>query len=153
MQDINKVTVTGRLTRDPETRATPSGAKVTSIRIAVNREYKVRDDYRKETAYIKCEAWQKLGEYLATTHKGQALLIDGYLQFNEFQGKDGVARSELVLRALHVNKLDVQKFQPRDPNADPKFTDADFAEPRRNDAPSGASDAGDVQGEDSGLPF
>ena len=63
MKGFNKVTLMGNLTRDPETRTTPSGQTVTNFSLAVNRTWKGSDGQQQEAvSFINCVAWGKAGE-------------------------------------------------------------------------------------------
>ena len=58
---INKVILSGRLTRDPELRYTPNGASVSSFSLASSRRYKAQDGEWKEiVAFVNVVAWGKL---------------------------------------------------------------------------------------------
>ena len=83
MANLNKVLLIGRLTRDPESRATSGGAAVVSFGLAVNRTYIRRDNNEKveETCFVDIEAWGRTGE---TIHrymkKGRQIFIEGRLK-------------------------------------------------------------------------
>ena len=60
---INRVTVTGRLTRDPEVRYTPSGHAVATLGLAVNRPYRdAAGAWQEETAYLPVVLWDQPAE-------------------------------------------------------------------------------------------
>jgi len=77
--DINTVTVTGNLTRDPELRNLPSGQAVCNIRIAHNERRKnAGGDWTDYPAYFDVTIWSGLGEYLANNlAKGQKVVVNG----------------------------------------------------------------------------
>jgi single-strand DNA-binding protein len=89
--NINRVIITGNLTRDPETRALPSGSSVTSLRVACNGRRQNRDTQQWEDVpnYFDVTVWGAQGEncqrYLA---KGRAVAIDGRLQWREWTEKE-----------------------------------------------------------------
>lgn len=58
--NINKVTIAGRLTRDPDVRFTPSGQAVADITVATTRYYKDKSstDMKEETAFVDVTAWE-----------------------------------------------------------------------------------------------
>src|SRR3989338_8602893 len=72
--DVNRATIVGRLTRDPEVRTTPSGVNVTSFSVATNFVWSDPTGARKEAVeYHNVVAWRKLGEIVAQyMHKGSA---------------------------------------------------------------------------------
>lgn len=104
--NVNKATIVGRLTRDPEVRTTASGQSVTSIALATNRTWKGNDGEKKdETEFHNIVLWGRLaeiaGQYLT---KGQECYIDGRLQTQTYTGKDGVERrsTEIVAENMQM---------------------------------------------------
>ncbi len=91
---FNKVILMGNLTRDPETRTTPSGQNVTNFALAVNRTWRGQDGSQQESvSYINCVAWGKPGEIIAQyTQKGAPLLVSGRLDQRSWE-QDGQKRS------------------------------------------------------------
>ena len=80
MSNYNKVLLMGRLTRDPELRYTPQGIPVTDIGLAVNREYTVGDERRKDTTFVDVTVWRRQAEVLCQyLTKGSPLFIEGHL--------------------------------------------------------------------------
>lgn len=81
---MNKVLLLGRLTKDPELRATPSGVSVTSFTVAVNRRFK-----KDETDFINCIAWRNTAEFISKYFgKGSMIAIVGSIQTGSYE-KDG----------------------------------------------------------------
>jgi single-strand DNA-binding protein len=105
---LNKVLLIGRLTRDPESRYTPSGAAVLNFGIAVNRRFRDQSgEWRDDTCFVNCVAWQKLAERLAETlKKGSAVLVEGRLQSRSWETQDGQKRNTIEVNALSVQSLD-----------------------------------------------
>ncbi len=100
---INQVILMGRLTRDPETRTTPSGKSVTSFSLAVDRIG--QDD---QADFFDVTAWEKTGElvqqYLA---KGRRVLVQGRLRQDSWDDKEtGKKRSRVEVTATDVTFLD-----------------------------------------------
>ncbi len=93
---FNKVILMGNLTRDPETRTTPSGQSVTNFSLAVNRTWRSQDGSNQESvSYIDCVAWGKTGEIIAQyLQKGRALLVSGRLDQRSWE-QDGNKRSKV----------------------------------------------------------
>ncbi|MGD8627786.1 MAG: single-stranded DNA-binding protein [bacterium] len=105
---VNKVMLTGRLTRDPELRYTPSGTAVSSFSIASSRSYKGQDgEWKQQVAFVNCVAWTKLAvlvnEYLK---KGSAVFVEGRLHSRSWETEDGQRRSALEIVAERVQFLD-----------------------------------------------
>lgn len=81
---MNKVLLLGRLTKDPELRATPSGVSVTSFTVAVNRRFK-----KDETDFINCIAWRNTAEFISKYFgKGSMIAVVGSMQTGSYE-KDG----------------------------------------------------------------
>jgi single-strand DNA-binding protein len=106
--NINRVVLTGNLTRDPELRSTPSGTPVCSLRLACNGRRKNNDTNQWEDApnYFDITVWGAQGEnchrYLS---KGRGVAIDGRLQWREFTDKDGNKRQAVDIVAENVQFL------------------------------------------------
>lgn len=93
---FNKVILMGNLTRDPETRQTPSGQSVTNFSLAVNRTWKGQDGQTQEAvSYIDCVAWGRTGEVIAQyMQKGRPILVSGRLDQRSWE-QDGNKRSKV----------------------------------------------------------
>lgn len=105
---VNKVMLTGRLTRDPELRYTPSGTAVASFAVASSRNYKGQDgEWKQAVTFVNVVAWSKLAvlvnEYLK---KGSAVFVEGNLNSRSWETEDGQKRSILEIRAQTVQFLD-----------------------------------------------
>ena len=107
MSSLNHVILMGGLTRDPELRRTAGGTAITKLSLAVSEQYKNKAGENVETTcYVDIDAWGRLGEncaqYLA---KGSPVLVQGKLQFEQWEAKDGSKRSKLSVRATDVQFL------------------------------------------------
>lgn len=106
---FNKVTLLGNLTRDPETRNTPSGQSVTNFSLAVNRTWKGSDGSQQEAvSYIDCVAWGKAGEIISQyLTKGRPVLVHGRLDQRSWDDKDsGQKRSKIEVIVEDFNFID-----------------------------------------------
>lgn len=106
---FNKVVLMGNLTRDPETRNTPSGQSVTNFSLAVNRTWKGADGQQQEAvSYIDCVAWGKPGEIIAQyLTKGRPVLVSGRLDQRSWDDKDsGQKRSKVEVIVEDFNFVD-----------------------------------------------
>jgi len=106
---FNKVTLLGNLTRDPETRNTPSGQSVTNFSLAVNRTWKGSDGQQQEAvSYIDCVAWGKAGEIISQyLTKGRPVLVHGRLDQRSWDDKDsGQKRSKIEVVVEDFNFID-----------------------------------------------
>lgn len=97
MNDINRVNLTGNLTRDPELRATESGNKVLNFTIASNssRYEKRSDSWVDYPNFIACTVFGGRAEALnRIMKKGQKVAVEGSLRYSSWE-KDGHHRSKL----------------------------------------------------------
>lgn len=106
--DINRATIVGRLTRDPETRTTPSGVNVTSFGVATNFVWNDASGTKKESVeFHNVVAWRKLGEIVAQyLKKGSRVLVEGRLATSSWQGQDGIKRNRTEIVAENLIMLD-----------------------------------------------
>jgi len=102
--DLNRATILGRLTRDPEVRTTTTGRTVATIGIATGRKWKDQAGAQQEaTEFHNCVLWGRLaeiaGQYLT---KGRQVYMEGRLQTRDWTGQDGVKRyrTEIVVDNL-----------------------------------------------------
>lgn len=102
--DLNRATVLGRLTRDPEVRTTPTGRTVANITIATGRTWTDQSGAKQEkTEFHNCVLWGRLaeiaGQYLT---KGRQVYLEGRLETRSWEGDDGKKRyrTEIIGREL-----------------------------------------------------
>ena len=110
MANLNKVLLIGRLTRDPETRATGAGSSVVQFGLAVNRTYTRRDSGERveETCFVDVEAWGKTGETIARyMNKGRQIFVEGRLKFDTWE-REGQRRSKLSVVCETFQFIDSQ---------------------------------------------
>ena len=108
MYSLNRATVLGNLTRDPELRQTPNGQSVCSFGVATNRAWNGPDGKRQEqTEFHNVVAWGKLaeicGQYLT---KGKKVYVEGRLQTRDWEGQDAVKRYRTEIVAENLIMLD-----------------------------------------------
>ena len=86
---LNRVVLTGHLTKDPELKVTQSGLSVVQFVIGVQRQF-ARKDGEREADFISCVAWRKTAENIAKYfRKGQLIGIDGRVQTRSYDDKNG----------------------------------------------------------------
>lgn len=86
---INRVVLTGRLTKIMELRYTQSGTAVGSFNLAVNRPF-MNAEGEREADFIRCVIWRKAAENLSNfTHKGSLIGIDGRIQTRNYKNNQG----------------------------------------------------------------
>ena len=86
---MNRVTLIGRLTADPELRQTQSGVAVCRFTIAVDRKFKNKDTGEKEADFITCQAWRQTAEFVGRYFtKGSMIALEGSLRTGKYQDKN-----------------------------------------------------------------
>jgi single-strand DNA-binding protein len=105
--NINRVVMTGNLTRDPELRSLPSGTAVCSLRLACNTRRKgAGGDWEDKPNYFDVTVWGAQGENCAKfLAKGRPVAVDGRLEWREYQDKDGNNRQAIDIVADSVQFL------------------------------------------------
>src|SRR4051812_12711995 len=96
--NINRVVLTGNLTRDPELRTTPSGMSVCSLRIASNTRRKDGSgNWVDKPNYFDVTVWGAQGENCANyLSKGRPIALDGRLEWREWDATDGSGKRQAV---------------------------------------------------------
>ena len=105
--NINRVILTGNLTRDPELRSTPSGTSVCGMRIACNtRRRDASGEWTDKPNFFDVTVWGAQGENCAQyLSKGRPVAIDGRLEWREWEAKDGSKRQSVEIIADSVQFL------------------------------------------------
>ena len=106
--NINRVVMTGNLTRDPELRSLPSGMSVCSLRLACNtrRKNSGTGEWEDKPNYFDVTVWGAQGENCARfLSKGRPVAIDGRLEWREWETQDGAKRQAVDIIADSVQFL------------------------------------------------
>jgi single-strand DNA-binding protein len=141
--NINRVIITGNLTKDPELRSLPSGTAVCRLRIACNTRRKDASsgEWVDKPNYLDVTVWGKQGENCAQyLSKGRPVAVDGRLEWREWDAQDGTKRQAVEIIADSVQFLGGR---------------GETGEGGNQFVPAGAragSDA-DFQGADDDIPF
>ena len=99
---LNRVVLTGRLTKDPELRYTNSGTAVATFTLAVDRQFKNQNNER-EADFIQCVVWRKSAENFANfTHKGSLVGVDGRVSTRNYENNQG--------QRVYVTEVTVDNF-------------------------------------------
>jgi single-strand DNA-binding protein len=105
MNDINKVIIVGRLTRDAELKYTSNGFAVCKFSLAVNRRRKSGDQWVEEANFFDVVLWgrtaEALNQYLV---KGKQVAVEGELRQNRWE-QDGQPRSKVEISAINLQLL------------------------------------------------
>lgn len=100
---INRATLVGRLTKDPEYRVTPSGVAVATFTLAINRTFTNANGER-EADFINCVAFRRQAENVNKfLFKGNLAGVDGRLQSRSYENQEGrrVFVTEVVADNVH----------------------------------------------------
>lgn len=115
-RSLNKVSLIGNLTRDPELRYTPQGTAVCTFSIATNRSWTTDSGEKKEEAdFHRIVAWNKLAELCSQLlTKGRKVYVEGRLSNRSWTGQDGAQKSitEIVINDMII--LDPRRDVPPD---------------------------------------
>ena len=136
---LNRVTVMGRLTRDPELRRTGSGIAVATFGIAVDRDYGAKEDGSRETDFLEVVAWRNTADFVERhLSKGRQVAVAGRLQSRSYEDKDGNKRKAVEIVADRIY-----------------FADSKYASDlnTQNAYQPEQSGFAEVTGDDSDLPF
>ena len=109
---INRVIISGNLTRDPELRATAAGTSVLSFGIAVNDRYfnKQTNQWEDRPNFVDCTLFGNRANGLAPyLTKGVKVALEGKLRFSQWQDKQGNNRSKLDVIVDEVELLSAQR--------------------------------------------
>ena len=149
--NINRVIVTGNLTKDPELRTTPGGTSVCKLRVAVNSRRKDSSgEWVDKPNYFDVTVWGAQGENCASyLFKGRPVAVDGRLEWREWEASDGTGKRQ----AVEIVADSVQFLGSREGNSGENRA----AQPR-SDVPADTSDfegetAGVGAGADDDIPF
>ena len=134
--DLNSVIIIGRLCKDAELKYTQGGTALCNFSIANNRKFGEKEN----VSYFDCTLWGKGAEGLSPyLLKGKKIAVEGRLEQQRWDDKDGGKRSKVSITVDQVQFLDAKKS---DDNAKQESSIPDF-EPR----------ADNPFGNDSDLPF
>lgn len=120
---MNKITLIGNLTKDPEIRTTPNGVSVCSFTIAVNRRFK---DSAGEsvTDFFRINAWRTLGEICGKSlSKGKKVAVLGELNARTYESKQGK-----TMMSLDVNADEIEFLSPKDQKSSDGWDDVDIGD-------------------------
>lgn len=99
---LNHITIMGRIVKDPEIRTTQSGVSVCSFTVAVDRDFSGKGE-EKLTDFFDCTAWRGTADFVGKYFsKGRMIVVDGSLQNDRWQDKDGNNRVSAKILANNV---------------------------------------------------
>jgi len=143
VSDINRVTLVGRLTRDPELRSLSSGSSVLNLGLAVNgRQKDSTGNWIDKPNFFDVKVFGAQADMLANhLAKGRRIGVDGRLDWSSWEAQDGTKRSKVEVVAQSVQFLDSR--------GEGEFSGGNQFVPA---GASAGSDA-DFQGSDDDIPF
>lgn len=131
---LNHIVIMGRLVADPELRTTPSGIMVSTLRLAVDRDFKNKQTGERETDFINVVAWRQTAEFVTRFFsKGRMAVVEGRLQIRQYTDKENNKRSIAEVVAENIYFGDSRRDgdggnYPR-PNAAPQQSQSGYAHP------------------------
>mgnify|MGYP003393678721 CR=1 FL=1 len=100
MADFNRVILIGRLTRDPEKSYTTTGTAISKFGLATNNGF----GENKKTVFVDVTTWGKTAEFVTTYFtKGKEILVEGRLEFDSWESKEGEKRSKLYVTGERIS--------------------------------------------------
>lgn len=160
-RSINKVTLLGNLTRDPELKYTPNGTAVCTFGLATNRTWTTQEGKtRDEAQYHRVVAWQKLAELCSKLlSKGKKAYLEGRITYREYVDKKGEQRNitEIVLDDFIVF-YDGKGSSPTDESEpeqsqDETTSDSGQKEEQNDDKTTPPDETGDEDVNPDDIPF
>lgn len=118
---INRVNITGNLTRDPELRATPGGTQILAFGVAVNdrRKNPQTGAWEDVPNFVDCIVFGSRAEAVSRfIFKGSKVAIEGKLRFSSWETKDGQHRSKLEVIVDEIEFMSRQGQQVTSPAAE-----------------------------------
>lgn len=100
--DINRVIVSGNLTRDPDIKFAASGTQIATFTVAVNKS-RDKDGNQPEADFFDCVAFNKTAEILTGYFKkGQKILVEGRIQQDKWKTPEGETRTRVKVVANSI---------------------------------------------------
>ena len=117
MPTLNRIELIGRLGKDPETHLTPTGKKVCTFSVAVDRRRKnVDGNLIPATDWFLVEAWGHLGEIVQQyLHKGRLIYLEGRVQTDRYD-HEGESRTITKVIARHMQMLERRPEEGEEPS-------------------------------------
>ena len=157
---MNKVIITGRITKDPELKYTQNGLPNLRFTIACDRVQRDASGNR-QADFINCVAFSQQADFISRfIKKGYMMLVEGRIQTGQFQGQDGQVRYTtdiIVERVENLQPRDNNQTQPsQQPQQNPYqgYNNPSYGAPQQNNyASNDAPQSFDVNVDDNDLPF
>lgn len=116
---LNRITLVGRLTRDPELRTTTNGKNFATFAIAVNKRIKPQDPNERDADFFNVKVWGQTADYVNSyLTKGRLVAVDGRIESRKYTDQQGNQREIWEVTADNVSGLD----RPKDETPQPRGT-------------------------------
>ena len=142
---VNKVTLIGRVGKDPEFRTTAGGTAMAKFSLATSEKRKKDGQVVETTEWHRCVAWERNAEVLRDyVHKGDLLYVEARIHYDSYENKEGVK--------VYTTDIVVSNFQMLSGKGE---SGSGSAPQPANDPPAQREPAADTGGgfEDDDLPF
>lgn len=114
--DLNKIIIIGRLTKDPELKNLSSQKEVVIFSVANNRSWTHAGEKVVEVSFFNCVAWGKLATLINQyCKKGNQVAIAGRLQQNRWEDQNGNKRSNVEIVVDSIQFLDAGEKNTQPP--------------------------------------
>jgi single-strand DNA-binding protein len=117
---VNRVTVSGNLTRDAQVRVTPNGVSVASLSIATTESWKdANGEWQERTHFVDVTLWREMADAVSSLTKGTPVLVTGRVVTDSWTDKDGSKRNAVKIEAdrlevlVRVSKPDAAQPAPQ----------------------------------------
>jgi single-strand DNA-binding protein len=115
MSNLNQFAISGRLTRDVELKALPSGTEVAEMGIAVNRDRKNGEEWVEETSFFELRLFgNRAGTAARKLSKGSVVTAAGRIEQQRWETPEGENRSKVVLIVTSIEGPDFFKSRDED---------------------------------------
>lgn len=123
---MNKVFLSGNLTRDPEVRYSQSGKAFVKMGIAINRRYKDKES----VDFFNLTAWEKTAEFCGRyLRKGSRVLVEGRLQTGSYENKDGVKVNTVDIMVENIEFAGAKRTDDGGSNYPGNANDGGYSKP------------------------
>lgn len=140
MSDLNRTILIGRLTRDPELKATPNGTSVCSFTIANGKTFTQNNEKKEQTSFFDCTAWSGLAETISKwCKKGDRIGVEGRLTQRAWKDQEDKWHSKVEVVVENIQFLSQTK-------KDEQPTQGNTPTGTTGSAPSNPLDGEDVTG-------
>ena len=137
-RSLNRVTLIGNLTRDPELRYTPQGTPVCTFGLATNRSWQPSGggERQEATEFHRIVAWNKLAELCSELlFKGRKVYVGGRLQTRNWTTAEGQERQTVEIVIDNMIVLDSKRKPGQEGAGTQAYADLDYVAPEDQGAP------------------